>query len=289
MGGTCCVTRDNYDDCMDYYFDKLPISKSSTSNVIKDLVNLSLEDSFSKQVIASREDTAQLLEDYNRMWGSNTQAKDDSFVRMIPHTNFQSFIYKYLIVENYEVESINYFLDIYKEIKHNIRYPVIKFILVLLSNQGRNSQKLIAECLSYFSVFITCMVNPSTELLLKSVKFVDSDDLIIILKYYIQAVTAYSVKSLMKPLMKEFYSHKVKSHYLNFWNDKSIEDFIKKTFFTAEEIGVAVRNIEAFIKAFYSLLISPSEIRKLYSEYVINEEVDKEIQRRLRASPRKGR
>lgn len=289
MGGTCCVTRDNYEDCIEYFFEKLPISRANTSNVIKDLVKFSIEDSYSKRESASNEDTAQLLEDYTKMWGSNSQTKDDSFIRTIPQTNFQSFIYKYLIVENYEVESINYFVDIFKEIKYNIRYPVLKFILVLLTYQTNNSQRLIAECLSYYSVFITCMVNPSSELVLKSVKFVDTDDLIILLKYYIQSITAYSVNSLMKPLMKECYCSKIKSHYLNFWNDKAIEDFVRKTFFTIEDLGVAVRNIEAFIKAFYNLLTNPSEIRKLYSEYVINEEVDKEIQRRLRASARKIR
>lgn len=288
MGGTCCITRDNFDDCIEYFFEKLPISRTSTKNILNDLMKLSIEEAFSKH-FESKTDNAQILEDFNKVWGINTQVRDYSFIRTLPQTNFQSFIYKYLVVEAYDVESINFFIDVYKEINHSIRYPVIKFIMLLLSSQSNTSPRMIAESLSYYSIYKTRMIDASTDMVLKSIRYIDSDDLRVLLKYYIQTLTAFSINSLMKPLMKELYDHKMKSHYLNFWNDKGIEGFIKKTFFTSDDLTEPNRKIDQFIKSYYNLLISPSELRKMYTDYLINEEVDKEVHRRISVSLRKFR
>lgn len=273
--GACCVSRENYDDCLRYFFGKLPIRDIDCSAIndqfieigFDPLIDIYINDNYDKDLLQiEQKDYVSLKVGYQR---------ESHYNRTLVQSNFNKFIYSYLQVQDYEEGSINFFLDVYKEIRHNIKYPVFKFILNTISKQDSYSKHLMIETLSYYSIYLTKMVD-SSDLLMKSVKFIDCDYLIELLKYYIKLLSKYTLNSLMKPLMRENYSKETKIMYDDLWSDRIIEQFVKVLFFTEEERVMASRSIDVFVKNYHHILVSPELLINMLCDYSADIELSKD-------------
>ena len=271
--GACCSTE-NYEESLEQFFKKIPINNKSMTEIYDLIYQQGYDDSIVKLIKNSKKIDLFLdkLTSGNFLPSLNvskyTYIKEKNFVTILPETNFQNFIYSNLLVSTYEKESFAYFTSVYKSIEYNIRYPIMKLLLILIFGKFDKSysEKFIIESISYFSVYMTTL-HDINEVANKSHFYINTHYLFLFLKYYIKSISIDTVNSLMKALLKQNYSKEVYDKYNDLWNEKIIEDFIGKTFFKIEDNKAVSKNIEKFVKENLTLLVSPQTLRKQLTDY----------------------
>jgi len=204
--------------------------------------------------------------------------KDTNYNLALTETDMKDFIYKYLTVENFEDASFNYFFGIYQEIPHNLKYPMIKLIIILLlsNKESKTNQKVLIESLAFYAMYSYKTEYKSDSQQLKQynilVKYLDS-----FLKIYVKALSLLAIDNLFKPLLKAshnkiygLYGNKEdkilseKREYESLYSNKNINKLVKQIL--KKDIEKQVISIETFIKENYYFLIDHNDILKRLSE-----------------------
>lgn len=204
--------------------------------------------------------------------------KDTNYNLTLTETNMKDFIYKYLIIENFEDASFNYFFGIYNEIPHNMKYPMIKLILILLfcSKDSKSNQKVLVENLDFYAIYSYKNEYKSDTQQLKNytilTKYLES-----FLKIYIKAISLIAINNLFKPLLKQnhnkiygLYGNKEdkimldRKEYEDLFSSNNINKFIRQIL--KKDLDKQVISIELFIKENYYMLIDHTELLKRLSD-----------------------
>ena len=276
MGNDCCSSRNTFEDYLDNFFEKLPLNNELAININNYFIAHGYCDTVTKLINdKNKSGTILLLENKVKKPSNNLEAlsyiKEESFVKTLPQTNFQDFIYKYLIVKDYDQLSLNYFNSLYTMIKHSFRYPLMKLIILLLCGKDESSEQVIIENFSYYSLFMT-RLNNSNEVKLKSVKIISNEDLSLFLYYYLKSITMMTCQTLMRGLMKDSYNTEIKKKYDNIWKDKIIEAYIDYTFIIKGDKRTHGKIIEKFVKENISLLSDSKQLRRDFTDFAIEKE-----------------
>ncbi len=286
MGSSCCSMRETIEELLEMYYNKIPLKNESSIKVNDILVDLGTKDIIIEKMNPEEDDNLKIFKLESKSTFSKT--KRNSFKRdrclsiLLSESNFRHFIYKYLFVPDFEDETLVYFNNVYAMINHNLRYPIIKIIMILLLCAKDNERDdILIENISYYN-----LVNGkfNNNMIIKNHKYIETESLKTILKYYIKAITNVTIDPILKSLLKEKYNNDEKEYYLYLWSDNIINLYINAKFKNETVDGVVNKFdilIERFVKIYSDLLFNQLELIKDLNSFSLNYKDNKEMNTKL--------
>jgi hypothetical protein len=226
-----------------------------------------INDAFDSLII-KKSDISEMIEELNSLKTNNGD---------LTETNFQIFFNKYLVPgldtkwSEVNTQLLKYWMEFFRQKTFNFRLPLIKFTLAMLSKtkidpcnkQDLNLKELI-EIInktkkSESKLDITTPIQTNF-------KYISIDDLFNLLKDYI-----FSISLLTIDYFKNFHSNPVKFVQIlsKLWRKEIIDEFIKRTFFSKDDISNIRISIKKFLKSYLSLLKDDSLLRRKLSDFSI--------------------
>lgn len=297
--GTCCTNESDYLSLLDSYFSRLPIRHISSIEVNNDIYKVStIDNKYLNKLTKNIKTQINYNLDNNKYFKNKSNNKNTKTTnidtqkifmeeepnRFLHDTNFEKLIHKYFIVKDYEKESFSYAFDVFKSINYNRSYPVIKFILLMLSGFDSidNSEELLGYSLSYANYYFYTidesevldhssnnLNNSRLENVIsyKNGKGIKNEYLLYLIYCYLKSITILTINPLMKNLLSKNYNDKLKEYYNSLWLEDYYEIYIFEHFKFDNKFN-SLRNIEKFIAEFLHSL-NPIELRLSFTEYCL--------------------
>lgn len=275
MGITCCSTS-LFEHNLDLLFKRITIHNSTYKEINSLITKYGYEDLIIKKVKESNLKKNQFFNLLQPKIESKTSIKlnfirETSYYIVLTESNFYKLINEYLLVEDYEKEVFHYFSHVFHSIKSNLRYPILKIILVLLLGKYEKglSETIFIELIVNYCLFLNQFVNLYEDISLKTVTNISIPDLFYLLKTYLTLLTFNCIESFGKSLMKD---DKGVDLYNDIWKNKIIDDFITSRIILPliageDKTKVTHVNIEKFVKENMIRLAYPESLRLEISDY----------------------
>lgn len=219
--------------------------------------------------------------------------KEKSFFVNLTETELQSIVTSYLQIENYESESLIYFNTIYKEIPYNLKYPIMKIILILLLSNpnSKEIEKILIENISFFSkysnqnghsrsysLYTKDEINNSFSISQYDGntiynKIISKTDLYTLVRIYFLSITliCYNVFSskFMEGNENGKRTWKEKENYKSLWDNAVINDYTKAFVERQKEGNISGYRIYDFIMNNFVFLLDKKEVRRSIYDYSV--------------------
>ena len=258
--GSICSSSYGYEDSLSYIFNNLPSKFQSTFKINDLIIDQSKEDKIFDKVKSN----IKLMQTISL--SKIPYSKEESFNRCLYETNYQNIIYKFYLTPGYEKELYEYFVELYKQIPEEIRYPCIRIILVMFSKFDLNlSLNLFIDLFYYLSMY-SFSERMNQEQSIPFGKSIKNECLFQFLNIYLNSISRLTIKFLMPICLKGSFNKEVCDHYENLWTEKNIMQFIKNNFFKKDDKPDFDKNIEPFLKEHLELLLDISSILKKLTE-----------------------
>ena len=284
MGSSCCTMRETIEELLEIYYNKIPLKNQSSSKINNIIIELGTTDIIENKMNMDEDHNFKLFKmDSKSLFTKNKKhsfRKDSCLTILLSESNFRNFIYKYLFVSDFEDETLVYFNNVYNMINHNLRYPIIKIIMILmLSAKDHEREDILIENISYYNL-VNGKLNNMT---IKNHKYIEIESLKTVLKYYIKAITNITIDTIVKSLLKERYNNDQRDYYLYLWSDNIINLYINVKFKNEKIDGINKYDfsIEKFVKTYSELLFNQTEIIRDLNNYSLNYKDDNQIHTKL--------
>jgi len=226
-----------------------------------------INDAFDSLII-KKSDISEMIEEINSLKTNNGD---------LTETDFQIFFNKYLVPgldkkwSETNKNLLKYWLEFYRQKTFNYRLPLIKFTVIMLSRtkidpsnkQDVNLKELIDTInKTKKSESKLDLTTPNQS----NFKYISIDDLFNLLKDYIFSISLLTIDN-----FKNFHSNPLKFEQIlgKIWRKEIIDEFIKRTFFSNDDISNIKISIKKFLKAHLLLLRDDSLLRRKLSDFSI--------------------
>ena len=226
-----------------------------------------INDAFDSLII-KKSDISEMIEELNSLKTNNGD---------LTETNFQIFFNKYLVPgldtkwSEVNTQLLKYWMEFFRQKTFNFRLPLIKFTLVMLSKTKINPCNKQDLNLKELIEIINKTKKSESKLdittpIQTNFKYISIDDLFNLLKDYI-----FSISLLTIDYFKNFHSNPVKFVQIlsKLWRKEIIDEFIKRTFFSKDDISNIRISIKKFLKTHLLLLKDDSLLRRKLSDFSI--------------------
>lgn len=274
MGNTCSI-NESYEDCLRKLFSNIPIKQNSPfkiNDIINEKSTQELELNTDKIYFNRFEDNEFQKKSLDALYSKIPYIKEDNTIKTITETNYQSLVHKYLIYGEFESHLYKYFMEIYKEIPYNLKYPVVKLVLILLSKSENKTFaiSLYEDLFYYLEVYQLRNTNALTSG--KMVKEISNKTLLDFLDFYVGIISSVTISFLAKPLLRNNYSSSLEEKYKKLWSQRNVNSFVRSYFFKDDLKLVNSRVIDLFLKEYLHDLIDTDSLRLKLTEYAEKQE-----------------
>lgn len=275
MGNTCSM-NESYEDCLRKLFNNIPIKQTSPfkiNDIINEKSSPELDLNTQKIYFNRFEENEYQKKSLEALYSKIPYIKEDNTVKTITETNYQSIVHKYLIYGEFEAYLYKYFMEVYKEVPYNVKYPVIKLILILFSKSENKTFTIsLYEDLFYY-LEVYQQGNSIGMSGGKMIKEISNKTLFNFLDLYIRIISTLTISYLAKPLLRNNYSSEIEGKYKKLWSQRNVSSFVRSYFFKDDNKLANSRVIDLFLKEFLNDLIETDYLRHKLTEFAEKQEL----------------